>query len=717
MERHDQPQVQTADHWLPPAAVLLTVLGLVAALLVAFAPRAGATSPSTSATSSASRDNLSLPGTAASGSSGDIEGFMTSVLTDVDAYWTRVLKDNGYSEPTVRYAWIPAGQSVVDGCSNQPTDADRRLLLPDRRHDLPVRAVRRGRPRRPACRSGRRATRPTVRSATWPSPTSSPTKRATTSRTSWAGTRAAPRPRASSSTPTAWPGPGPPTPPPAAWSTSRTSTEAKDTAWLVGDYAFDNPEPPRHAGPAPDRLHRRLHRPQFLPSVPLGLTGSGARPRPADARGSGRLGPAGTRQVPFADTPACEGSLPCSTCSSRVDWSSTGPGGRAATATSASATGAVVAIGEVDEAATRTIDATDLVVTPGFVDIHTHYDAQAFWDTTLSPSPLHGVTTVIGGNCGFTIAPLTRRRRRLPHAHARPGRGHAARSRCSSGVPWDWRTTGEYLDRLDGTLHAERRLPGRPLGPAARRDEGRRHRARGHARRAGEQMEAMLREGLRAGGLGFSSTWSTSHNDHPAASVPSRVASREELLALCAVVGEFPGTTLEFIPQVGELRDDSIDLMAEMSRAANRPLNWNFIQVYAQNKEFVDHQLTAGDYAAGHGGRVVALTLPDSFRMRLNFKSGFVLDILPGWDTLMALPARREAGHDAQPRGPGPDGRAGPEPGGLHPLAGELEGLLPRRDVHRRVQALHRAPDRRDRGQSWARRRGTRWPTSSSPTS
>ena len=318
--------------------------------------------------------------------------------------------------------------------------------------------------------------------------------------------------------------------------------------------------------------------------------------------------------------------------------------------------GRVVAVDDRVDAATQRIDASGLVVAPGAIDLHTHYDAQAFWDPTLSPSPLHGVTTVVGGNCGFTIAPLAASAhdevqatdadylmRMLSRVEGMPLES------LQTGVPWGtWRTTAEFLDRLDGTLMPN---AGFMVGHSALRrvvmhDDATRRTA---TPTEIDQMKVLLRAGLAAGGLGFTSTWSTSHNDHDGVPVPSRHADRNELIALCSVVSEFEGTQLEFIPAVGQFDDDTFRLMGAMSAAANRPLNWNLLQVYAQNWELVQHQLAGFDIAAAEGGRVLALTLPDTFRIRLNFTSGFVLDILDGWDRLMALPKHEKLRQLADP--------------------------------------------------------------------
>jgi N-acyl-D-aspartate/D-glutamate deacylase len=299
--------------------------------------------------------------------------------------------------------------------------------------------------------------------------------------------------------------------------------------------------------------------------------------------------------------------------------------------------GRVVGLGTLDESATRTIDAGDLVVAPGFVDLHTHYDAQLLWDPTASPSPSHGVTTVFGGNCGFTLAPggpehvdyLSRLMARVEGIPL---------PALQEGVPWDWRTFAEYLDRVErggvainagflcGHSALRRSVMGdHAVGVEATDDEI-------------TQMTRLLHDALDAGAMGFSSSQAPTHNDGNGDPVPSRAASRAEMLALAATLEGHAGTQLELIIPgcLNGFTDDEVDLMIEMSLAAQRPLNWNVLGVAQGGMH--EHQLAAGTRAVSRGARVVALTLPQGMRIRLSFLSGFVLDGLPGWRETFALP-------------------------------------------------------------------------------
>ncbi|MDH3679393.1 MAG: amidohydrolase family protein [Acidimicrobiia bacterium] len=302
------------------------------------------------------------------------------------------------------------------------------------------------------------------------------------------------------------------------------------------------------------------------------------------------------------------------------------------------ADGKVATIGTVDGDAARTIDATGKLVTPGFIDIHTHYDAQAHWDTTLSPSPLHGITTVIAGNCGFTIAPLRQEHgdylmRMLSRVEGMPLES------LQHGVPWNWNSFGDWLDQLEGTLSIN---TGFMVGHSAIRRLVMGERSVGNQATPAEldAMKQLLGESIAEGGLGFSSSWATTHNDPNGQPVPSRHASEHEMVELSSVCSEFDGTSLEFIPAVGRFSDDAIDLISRMSAAANRPLNWNLIAVSTSPRqiEVMEHNLAASDYAASHGGKVIALTVPCAIQTRLSFQSGFVLDALNGWREPMALP-------------------------------------------------------------------------------
>jgi N-acyl-D-aspartate/D-glutamate deacylase len=299
--------------------------------------------------------------------------------------------------------------------------------------------------------------------------------------------------------------------------------------------------------------------------------------------------------------------------------------------------GRITEVGAVTGPARRTIDAKGAIVSPGFIDVHTHFDVQGFWDPTLSPSPLHGVTTVLGGNCGFTVAPLDDDAagylmRMLARVEGMPLES------LEQGVPWDWRSTGEYLDRLDGRLAVN---AGFMVGHSAVRRVvmGAAATERTATPEELDQMKALLRDGLAAGAFGFSSTWSTTHNDAEGRPVPSRWADRNELVELASVCREFEGTSLEFLPSAfGPFSEEVSEVMVAMTVAAQRPLNWNIMVVSASTLPAWLDKLEVGSRAQAAGGKVVGLVIPETLSPRLCFRSGFVLDALPGWEKPMALP-------------------------------------------------------------------------------
>jgi N-acyl-D-aspartate/D-glutamate deacylase len=302
--------------------------------------------------------------------------------------------------------------------------------------------------------------------------------------------------------------------------------------------------------------------------------------------------------------------------------------------------GRIAAVGRVTEAAKQTIDATGKVVSPGFVDVHTHYDAQVFWDGTLSPSCYHGVTTIFGGHCGFSIAPLSKEAapyllNMLSRVEGMPANSLAA------GVPWDWETFGEYLGKLDGHLGVN---AGFMAGHSAIRRVVMGKRAVGEKATPAEleRMKALLAQSLSQGAMGFSSTVSPTHNDADGNPVPSRHASREELIELARVCRDYEGTSLEFLPAVGRFSQEIKQLMSDLSTAAQRPLNWNALN--AGDPETMANQLSASDFARSNGGDVRALTIPQPITLRINLFAGFVFDALNGWDGLfrMSIPDRIE---------------------------------------------------------------------------
>jgi N-acyl-D-aspartate/D-glutamate deacylase len=315
--------------------------------------------------------------------------------------------------------------------------------------------------------------------------------------------------------------------------------------------------------------------------------------------------------------------------------------------------GRITAVGTVTEQARTAEDATGLVLTPGFVDPHTHYDAQLFWDPYATPSLNHGVTTVAAGNCGFTLAPLN---------PARPQDADYTRRMMSrvegmslvaleEGAPWNWHTFGEYLDALEGRIAVN---AGFMVGHCALR----RH-AMGPDAVGGQptddqltDMVRLLHDAMDAGAWGFSTTQSSSHSDGDGQPVASRHAHPEELLALARAVGEHEGTQIEAIVAgcLDQFSDPEIDLFVELSATAGRPLNWNVLTIDAAVPERVPRQLTASERARRAGGRVVALTMPILTPMNMSLGTFCALNLIPGWGGILGLPVPERIARLRDPR-------------------------------------------------------------------
>jgi len=301
--------------------------------------------------------------------------------------------------------------------------------------------------------------------------------------------------------------------------------------------------------------------------------------------------------------------------------------------------GRIVAVGLDVGSGAQEIDATGLTVSPGFIDVHTHYDAQVFWDPRLSPSSNHGVTSVFGGNCGFSIAPLSGKAEDAAYLMRMLSRveGMPLES-LEAGVPWAWHSFADYLASFDGRIAIN---AGFLVGHSALRRAVMGERAVGSEATDAEiaEMCRLLGNSLQEGGLGFSTTLSRTHNDADGQPVPSRHASDRELFALAAVVGEHEGTWLEMVSDTGSsFSPANVSRMTDMSKIAGRSLNWNVLSPDSRYREIYENQLAASDYAAQRGAKVLALAAPQPIRLVLSFEAGMVIDAMPGWADVMALP-------------------------------------------------------------------------------
>ena len=245
--------------------------------------------------------------------------------------------------------------------------------------------------------------------------------------------------------------------------------------------------------------------------------------------------------------------------------------------------------------ADRVIDATDRVVSPGFIDNHTHYDGQIHWDPTLDVSSRHGVTTVFAGNCGMTLAPVNDESAAYMLSVLSKVEGIPFET-LEAGVKITWSTFAEMLATLEGHVGIN---IGFLVGHSTLRSLVMGERCVGSEATA-EEIEAMAglcASRLEAGGLGFSSSDAETHTDMQSRPIASRYAAREETLALARIAGEYEGTRLEYVPTIKRFSDETREWLADLSVAAGRPLDFPLLMDVNLDDDTVEGLLRSADVA------------------------------------------------------------------------------------------------------------------------